>query len=109
MPRKPYRTKIEPKRVEPGSEPQNELDGDAEDLTVPGALVAADLNVDGLVIPGVGNLAVPDLDLLIHEEPDEQILAQQVEESEDLLNEEPLNLLENPAIAVELSEDPVRL
>ena len=55
MPRKPYRTKIEPKRVEPGSEPPTELDGDAEDLTVPGALAAADLNVDGLVIPGVGN------------------------------------------------------
>jgi RNA polymerase primary sigma factor len=46
--------------------------------------------------------------MLEKDEPDEQLLAQASEEFSDVV-EDPLSLLENPALAVELSEDPVRL
>lgn len=46
--------------------------------------------------------------MLEKDEPDEQLLAQASEEFSDVV-EDPLSLLENPSLAVELSEDPVRL
>ena len=52
--------------------------------------------------------AAPELDVL-PEEPDEQILSQQVEEWGELVAEDTLEILEDPVLAVELSEDPVRL
>jgi len=46
--------------------------------------------------------------MLEKDEPDEQLLVQASEEFSDVV-EDPLSLLENPSLAVELSEDPVRL
>jgi RNA polymerase primary sigma factor len=43
------------------------------------------------------------------EEPDEQALVQTGEEWAGILVEDPLEILEDPIVAVELSEDPVRL
>jgi len=42
-------------------------------------------------------------------EPDDSALAQTSGEWNELVNEEPLEILEDPSIAMELSEDPVRL
>jgi len=43
------------------------------------------------------------------EEPDDEILALEAEDLESLAKEEPLDLLDHPALMMELSEDPVRL
>jgi RNA polymerase primary sigma factor len=48
-------------------------------------------------------------DLLAKQEPDETSLAQAREEWGEIVAEDPLEILEDPAIALELSEDPVRL
>lgn len=48
-------------------------------------------------------------DSLIRQEPDDSALAQTSGEWNELVNEEPLEILEDPSIAMELSEDPVRL
>ncbi|HEX9013923.1 MAG TPA: sigma-70 family RNA polymerase sigma factor [Anaerolineaceae bacterium] len=53
-------------------------------------------------------IITPDLDVM-REEPDEQVLSQQIEEWGDLAGEDTLEILEDPVLAVELSEDPVRL
>src|SRR5450759_1827282 len=58
---------------------------------------------EGAALPAV------EVDLLVREEPDEQSLSRQAEEWGDLAAEDTLEILEDPAIAVELSEDPVRL
>lgn len=49
-----------------------------------------------------------DEDVLEREEPDEQVLVQVNEELGEVI-EDPLAMLENPALAAELTEDPVRL
>ena len=59
--------------------------------------------IDEVTIP------IPDEDLLVQEEPDEQTLNRVSEEWAELATEDTLEILEDPAIAVELSEDPVRL
>jgi RNA polymerase primary sigma factor len=43
------------------------------------------------------------------EEPDQSILAREEPDLESLIKEEPLDLLDNPNLVMELSEDPVRL
>jgi RNA polymerase primary sigma factor len=48
-------------------------------------------------------------ELLDKEEPDEAALAQPGEEWSEIAIEDPLEILEDPSIALELSEDPVRL
>mgnify|MGYP001016882014 CR=1 FL=1 len=50
-----------------------------------------------------------DDEMLEKEEPDEQALAQPSEEWAEVALEDPLEILEDPSIALELSEDPVRL
>jgi RNA polymerase primary sigma factor len=45
----------------------------------------------------------------ILEEPDDEVLTQAAEDLEKLVQEEPLDLLDNPSLMMELSEDPVRL
>jgi RNA polymerase primary sigma factor len=52
---------------------------------------------------------VLDEDLLAKQEPDESSLAQAREEWGEIVAEDPLEILEDPSIALELSEDPVRL
>ncbi|HJW89708.1 MAG TPA: sigma-70 family RNA polymerase sigma factor [Anaerolineales bacterium] len=42
-------------------------------------------------------------------EPDEEMLSREEKDLAELVKEEPLDLLDNPALIVELSEDPVRL
>ena len=48
-------------------------------------------------------------ELLTRDEPDEPALDQASEEWADLASEDPLEILVDPTIAIELSEDPVRL
>ena len=57
------------------------------------------------------NELIPDLeeDLLTKEEPDESSLEQVSEEWAEVITEDPLEPVEDPVIAVELSQDPVRL
>jgi RNA polymerase primary sigma factor len=50
-----------------------------------------------------------DEDLINQEEPDDSTLAQTGDEWSEFALEDPLKILEDPAVAVELSEDPVRL
>lgn len=50
-----------------------------------------------------------DDDLINQDEPDEISLAQSGDEWSEFALEDPLKILEDPAVAVELSEDPVRL
>ena len=61
----------------------------------------------GIKIP-LGTESVDD-DLLAKQEPDERSLAQAREEWGEIVAEDPLEILEDPSIALELSEDPVRL
>jgi hypothetical protein len=42
-------------------------------------------------------------------EPDDDTLSREEQDLAELVKEEPLDLLDNPALMVELSEDPVRL
>jgi RNA polymerase primary sigma factor len=71
-------------------------------------------------IPVVGNnpiLILPERlinrsaeeELMEKDEPDEQVLAQVVDEWSEINLEEPIEILADPSLAVELSEDPVRL
>ena len=55
------------------------------------------------------NAPVPDDELLVQDEPDEQTLSRAAEEWNELASVEPMDILEDPVLAVELSEDPVRL
>jgi RNA polymerase primary sigma factor len=48
-------------------------------------------------------------DPLMVEEPDNSILEQEAPELESMVKEEPLEILDNPSLVMELSEDPVRL
>ncbi len=48
-------------------------------------------------------------DSLLVEEPDQQTLSAEAQDLESLIKEEPLELLDNPSLVMELSEDPVRL
>jgi RNA polymerase primary sigma factor len=48
-------------------------------------------------------------DPLLVEEPDDSVLAQEEPELENLVKDEPLDILDNPSLVMELSEDPVRL
>jgi RNA polymerase primary sigma factor len=50
-----------------------------------------------------------DEDLINQDEPDDTVLAQTGDEWSEFALEDPLKILEDPAVAVELSEDPVRL
>jgi RNA polymerase primary sigma factor len=61
----------------------------------------------GIKIPS-GTESLDD-DLLAKQEPDERSLAQAREEWGEIVAEDPLEILEDPSIALELSEDPVRL
>jgi RNA polymerase primary sigma factor len=109
MPRKLNRTSQKPVPPAPDVLPSPDLDAEGEDL--PAEKSSPEIDLENVVIPAreVGDLAVPDLDVLTRDEPDEQVLARQGEEWTDLAAEDPLALLESPALAVELSEDPVRL
>ena len=61
-----------------------------------------------LGIPLSENASLED-DVLIKQEPDDSALVQSNGEWNELAAEDPLEILEDPSIALELSEDPVRL
>lgn len=63
---------------------------------------------NGLKIPLGENASLED-DALIKQEPDDSALVQSSGEWNELVSEDPLEILEDPSIALELSEDPVRL
>jgi RNA polymerase primary sigma factor len=109
MPRKLIRTTHKPRPPEPGEQPSADLEVEAEDLPVGKNSPDLDLENVVIVVPDAGDLAVPDLDVLTRDEPDEQVLALQGDEWTELAAEDPLALLDSSALAVELSEDPVRL
>ncbi len=73
----------------------------------PAAAKKAGKRSSGIKIP-LGNESLDD-DLLAKQEPDESSLAQAREEWGEIVAEDPLEILEDPSIALELSEDPVRL
>jgi RNA polymerase primary sigma factor len=50
-----------------------------------------------------------DEELIEKDEPDVEVLVQTSEEWSDITLEDPIDILEDPSIALELSEDPVRL
>jgi RNA polymerase primary sigma factor len=62
-----------------------------------------------ITIPTEGSLPADEDEVLIKEEPDEQGLVQASEDWTEFAMEDPVEILEDPAIALELSEDPVRL
>jgi RNA polymerase primary sigma factor len=84
-----------------GDEELNDSDGNE-----PG-----DVSSSGVVVPGLDDLPLRSKveDLVVQDEPDEQSLSQVSEEWPDLATEDTLEILEDPTIAIELSEDPVRL
>ncbi len=63
---------------------------------------------NGLSIPFAENASLED-DALIKQEPDDTALVQSNGEWNEIASEDPLEILEDPSIALELSEDPVRL
>ncbi len=73
----------------------------------PAATKKAGKRAPGIKIP-LGNESLDD-DLLAKQEPDESSLAQARDEWGEIVAEDPLEILEDPSIALELSEDPVRL
>ena len=68
-----------------------------------------DIQADALPMDEVGDLLDDIDDSLLIEEPDVRVLAQEEPELESLVKDEPLDILDNPSLVMELSEDPVRL
>ncbi len=100
MVRKP---KQNPKPVtKPAARRTTRKNGTAAEKAVPLAAPGDDTNGDDEL--ALGNAPSQ----LLREEPDERLLTQ-VEDWSDLTTEDPLELLQDPNLAVELSEDPVRL
>ncbi len=83
--------------------PSPEMDDLLDDQAVPDSVVDE-------VLPAIDDneTSVPEIETL-RDEPDEQSLSQTAEEWADIANEDTLEILEDPILAVELSEDPVRL
>jgi RNA polymerase primary sigma factor len=92
-------------------EPKNGSNGDSGDLGDRESEESSPSGLSDEILPRIDEVAIPipDEDLLIQEEPDEQTLNRVSEEWAELASEDTLEILEDPAIAVELSEDPVRL
>jgi RNA polymerase primary sigma factor len=86
------------------SDPNNEDPEEPEDL-----LDSEDRLVDPLNIDGMQDLLTELDDTAVIEEPDEKLLSLEAEDLENLVKEEPLEILDNPDLMMELSEDPVRL
>ena len=74
-----------------------------------GSRSARSTRVPGVPLPKSASTNPADDDALVKEEPDEPALAQSSEEWAELAMDDPLEILEDPSIAMELSEDPVRL
>jgi len=62
----------------------------------------------GLTVEEVGEL-LERADLSVDGDPNDSVLSKKEKEAESLVKEEPLDILEDPGMIMELSEDPVRL
>ena len=98
MPRKRTTSETPPTPAKPGQRKKAPATGQARRPARAGAKAAAKPKA-----------ALGDEEILEKEEPDEQSLAQTSEDWAEVGLEDPLNILEDPNLAVELSEDPVRL
>jgi len=89
--------------------PASEPEMDPEIVDEPQELLDdGDPTLDPLSLDDVDDLLKDD-DILSLEEPDEKILSLEAEDLESLVKEEPLDILDDPGLLMELSEDPVRL
>jgi RNA polymerase primary sigma factor len=93
MSKRPSRSTPAPK-TEPEPEPIPEEEVDAE---IPGSL------------DDVTDLLTDVEDSTVLEEPDDKTISMEAEDLDKLVKEEPLEILDNPELMMELSEDPVRL
>ncbi len=105
-----------PRRAKPSENPppkavEPEIPADeADELEDSEEIEDADAEIpDPLALDDVADLLADIEDEPLVEEPDERLLSLEAEELENLVKEEPLDLLEEPGLIVELSEDPVRL
>jgi len=109
MPRRSNPAKLSERRSSPRSGEPNNIDPqDLSDLESGENLESA---ISDEIIPSLGEVVLPasDVELLVKEEPDDQSLNRVSTEWANLATEDTLEILEDPAVAVELSEDPVRL
>lgn len=71
------------------------------------------MDIDGNILDPLSlsdmDEVLKDDDVLSIEEPDEKALSMEAEDLENLVKEEPLDILDDPGLMMELSEDPVRL
>ena len=82
---------------------------DKESVESPSTEADDNITADTTPMDDVGDLLDDIDDSLLIEEPDVSVLAQEEPELESLVKDEPLDLLDNPSLVMELSEDPVRL
>jgi RNA polymerase primary sigma factor len=87
------------------SKPENQPVEKPNMIDEPGALEEEDAAQLDDVVDLLNDLD----DTLLIEEPDQTALAIEAQDLENLVKEEPLELLDNPSLVMELSEDPVRL
>ena len=109
MPRRINRTSSSTRAPAPA--PEESQDDASVD---PGDVEPDDSQVSGSqdeILPQIDEVTVPvaEEELLVQDEPDEQSLTRVGAEWAELASEDTLEILEDPTIAVELSEDPVRL
>jgi RNA polymerase primary sigma factor len=109
MPRKTTKTDSPSKAssaAKKGPEDVNDEELNDSDGNEPG-----EVSSSGVIVPGLEDLPLHSKvdDLVVQDEPDEQSLSRVSEEWPDLATEDTLEILEDPTIAIELSEDPVRL
>ncbi|HEX7974907.1 MAG TPA: sigma-70 family RNA polymerase sigma factor [Anaerolineales bacterium] len=96
-------------------------EADLEDIDISSADQAENeplpiVDVDGLAVDDIATLPIEEIDELLNdsgqlplEEPDEEALSLEAEDWENLAQEDPLEILEDPKLIADLSEDPVRL
>ncbi|HEX9029238.1 MAG TPA: hypothetical protein VF823_08690, partial [Anaerolineales bacterium] len=104
----------ESSQAEVGEAEQDDIDLSSVDLAENDPLAIDD--ADGLAIDEIAELPIEEIDDLLAdvdqlptEEPDEEALSLEGEEWESIAQEDPLEILEDPKLIADLSEDPVRL
>ncbi len=75
----------------------------------PEAVPARGMRAPAIPLPDDIGDQITDEDLMVKEEPDAELITPAGASWEELGLEDPLEILEDPSLAVELSEDPVRL
>jgi len=98
-----------PKKIQNPALPENGVKPDQEVAGIPRG--PGHPRTPKVPLPLTSEPFVPtaDEELIEKDEPDVEVLAQTSEEWSDITLEDPIDILEDPSIALELSEDPVRL